>query len=534
MSLLEHRLGRSSSSDQPLSDSAPSGVERIDLVLLACLAAAAIALAIPLLGPTSFHLSDAWQALAVRVPFGDIPRVGVTAPGYGFVLRLWSIVAGHSNLALEVPSVVAGVLGPIAVYLLARRLLYGRATALVAATMLLTSVNQIVFSSRPKPYVSDVLVATGLLWLGFALLKDPTRTRRWIALTSAALAALIFSASTAPVAIAALGVPALVVVAHARYRRKAVIPVICCVLYASFLGFWYFVALKTVRTGQLREVWGLTSGDGATGRLEQTRSAVVLFFSNQSPHPIRLVGAVLAVLVVAGAVSIARRRGIATAALLGAPIAIAIALHFTGKVPLGTGRTDLYLYPASLLLAAAVIDPVAGVASRLGRIAPSPAVLAAVVIAISLAGAVASAPNREPNQIDGKSPSEFVRSQAGPDDRIVVAGEFAYIYALYTPDRVTAPADPLAVEGFTPVVSDPRALLLPGGSSNPRVLADITAKVRATALELPPAGHVWLLEFTRKPASAPRPELDGLRAAGCEQVSIREWFGTSASEWTCS
>jgi hypothetical protein len=246
------------------------------------------------------------------------------------------------------------------------------------------------------------------------------------------------------------------------------------------------------------------------------------------------VGAVLAFVVLAGAVSIAWRRGIAMAALLGAPIVIAIALHFAGKVPLGSGRTDLYLYPASLLLASAVIDPVAELAGRLWRLAPNAAALAGLVIAISLAGAIASAPNREPNQIDGKTPSEFVRSQAGPDDRIVVAGEFAYIYALYTPDRVTAPADPLAVEGFTPVVSDPRALLLPGGSSSPRIVAYITDKVRATALALPPAGHLWLLRFTRKPATAPTPELDGLRSAGCEQVSIREWFGPSASEWTCS
>jgi hypothetical protein len=533
VSLLEHRLGRSSSPDQPLSESIPPAVQRIDIVFLACLAAAAIALAVPLLGPTSFHLSDAWQALAVRVPFDEIPRVGVTAPGYAFSLRLWSLVAGQSNIALQIPSLIAAVLGLVAVYLLGRRLGHSRAAALAAATLLATSVNQIVFSVRPKPYVTDVVVATGLLWLGYSLLKEPTRARRWVALTGAALLALVFSASTAPVAVAALGVPALVVVAEARYRRSAAVPVICCVVYASCLGVWYFVALKSVRTGQLREVWGLTSEADATGRLEQTRSAVVEFFSLQSSHPIRLVGAALAVVVVVGAVSVARRRGIATAALLGVPIVIAIALHFSGKVPLGTGRTDLYLSPASLLLASAVIDFVADLARRLGRIAPSANVIAAVVIAMALAGAVASAPNREPNQIDGKSPSAFVRSQTGPDDRIVVAGEFAYIYALYAPDKVTAPADSLSVEGFTPVVSDPRVLLLPGGSTTPRVVADITTKVRATARELPAAGHLWLLQFTRKPASAPRPELDALQSSGCQQVSIREWFGTSATEWSC-
>src|SRR4051794_5783875 len=174
---------------------------------LAAVAATVAALVIRVhsLGPASLYRDDTWQAIATRATsLSDIARAGVAAPGYAFLLRAWSTVAGHSTLALQIPAVAAGVAAPILVYPLARRFGLRPWPALVAGVFLFTSQIMLQMSVRVKPFALDALVTMALLALALRASEAPRNDRRWLALLVVAALALFFSASTLPVIAAAI------------------------------------------------------------------------------------------------------------------------------------------------------------------------------------------------------------------------------------------------------------------------------------------------------------------------------------------
>jgi len=82
---------------------------------------------------------DAWQALAAsKGSFSQLLTVGQTQPGFGLVLMVWSRLVGHTTVDMITPALMAGSLGPPALYLVLRRLRFARSVA--ATSISVTSI----------------------------------------------------------------------------------------------------------------------------------------------------------------------------------------------------------------------------------------------------------------------------------------------------------------------------------------------------------------------------------------------------------
>lgn len=102
---------------------------------------------------------DAWVAAgAVRGSFSQLFTVGSGHPGYTGALMGWSWLTGGSSQGLAYLTLIAGTLGPAALYLLLRRLGYARSvSALLGGTLVVGTVH-VLYSGRVKTYVFDMLI----------------------------------------------------------------------------------------------------------------------------------------------------------------------------------------------------------------------------------------------------------------------------------------------------------------------------------------------------------------------------------------
>ncbi len=95
---------------------------------------------------------------------------------------------GYSELALRLVPFVAGVLGLLLYVRFARQVLKRRA-ALLAIGIFAAAYYTVRHTAEIKPYSFDLLVALGLLSLGWSLYRSPGCPRRWAGLTALALVA---------------------------------------------------------------------------------------------------------------------------------------------------------------------------------------------------------------------------------------------------------------------------------------------------------------------------------------------------------
>jgi hypothetical protein len=120
--------------------------------------------------PDGLFFDDGWQAFgAVKGSFGDVLTAGQTQPVFGLVLMVWSRVVGYSAPHMITPALLAGVIGPPALYLVLRRSGTARSIAALLGAALAVCTTHIVYSGRVKVYTSEVLVvlllAVAVPWL---------------------------------------------------------------------------------------------------------------------------------------------------------------------------------------------------------------------------------------------------------------------------------------------------------------------------------------------------------------------------------
>jgi uncharacterized membrane protein len=96
----------------------------------------------------------------------ELARADVHPPGYFLLLRAWTSVAGDSEVALRIPSAVAGVLAVVVLYLLGARL-FSKREGLVAAALLTPLWCGVYYSQEARPYVFLLLLTevAALAWL---------------------------------------------------------------------------------------------------------------------------------------------------------------------------------------------------------------------------------------------------------------------------------------------------------------------------------------------------------------------------------
>jgi 4-amino-4-deoxy-L-arabinose transferase-like glycosyltransferase len=91
-------------------------------------------------------------------------------PLYHVVLKLWTMLAGNSEVAVRVPSVVFGVATVYVTYLIAKKL-FEEKTALVASTLIATSPLAIYYSQEARMYSLAALAAALSVYFFISLLK---------------------------------------------------------------------------------------------------------------------------------------------------------------------------------------------------------------------------------------------------------------------------------------------------------------------------------------------------------------------------
>ena len=194
----------------------------------------------------------------------------------------------------------------------------------------------------------------------------------------------------------------------------------------------------------------LSSGVGSVpGQVIARLGGLFSGFSDLDPRLIAVAVVASAVLVILG------RPALGSALVL--PIVLAVLLALAQMVPLGTGRTDIYLYPALALLIATGIDVLIRAAPR--RFAASTALAIMVVAAIALVSARFTLPAYPAEDV--KPLVQLVERERRADDRTIVYPMASFGYSLYTRSAIRLRVDDRFAMSFFAEPSEPRTFVLP-------------------------------------------------------------------------
>ena len=106
---------------------------------------------------------DAWQALgAWKGSLSESISVGQTQPGFTLGLMVWTRLFGMGTASLVTPALIAGTLGPPALYLGLRWFRLVTLDRLLAGAALASAQVHIEYSYHVKTYTFDVLIMLAL------------------------------------------------------------------------------------------------------------------------------------------------------------------------------------------------------------------------------------------------------------------------------------------------------------------------------------------------------------------------------------
>jgi hypothetical protein len=188
----------------------------------------------------------------------------------------------------------------------------------------------------------------------------------------------------------------------------------------------------------------------------------------------------LVLLIVALGLSILGTAG--NAAMLGPACAgvVALALSAAQRTPLGTGRTDEYLYPVLLLLlASGIVRLWAGARTRLHPeharvVGTALGAIALVVAAALVADSIAKAPSYP--GVDVRALAAALQHDVEPSDHVVVGELTRFPWAYYEDHPLRLRFGPDWATSFTVTSTDPNVFIVPSeyyeGGSHPARWAD--------------------------------------------------------------
>jgi len=451
------RLSAMVQTEEPLSS--PTGRERalVPAILVVITFVGAVVRATGISAGGLFY-DDAWFALPARVSFSTAIKMVVTTPGYTVLQSAWISLGPAGNTWPKLLPFVLGVAVIPATYWLCRRMDLPRWASLVGTGLIAAAPAAIEYSVRVKEYEVDLLLAIAVLVVGEVARRRRT-TASLVCLAAVGIGAVLVS-SALLVVVAGSWLALLLVCLGDRRRRGAVVlgagvTAVACAVQAAWISthipasltkFWIDTDRligKPFSWPHLSHTLALTPGGLAHGFLGTPLPTgpfpLVRQITHSAEAALLMLGVVeVALLVVLGlpAISAAlRRRGDAPALAFLAPtltLVLAVGLWAVGLVPLGTGRTDLVLYPAIVLLVASGIVRLATWLSTAGSFGAATRRTAAIGLAVvaGIAGVGLSWHQRSwyPAQdLDG------LRSAMGPQlrpgDVEVVAGRNSFTWA---------------------------------------------------------------------------------------------------------
>ena len=443
---LRHDSGRRVA---PAEVGPPGRLTGNDIAIAVTFLVAAVALRSPGLGPPSLWLDDAWMALVHRVddPF-VVMRMAVTAPGFGLLLKGVFSVLGFSEVAAQALPFVAGVVAAPGVFLLARRLAVDPWVAALGASMVLLSPVHVAYSTNVKPFTLDLVLALLLTWRAFEVAWEPSNVRLSRLALLGALATFV-SGSVAPVALVAVVAPAL-----PGLRRGDLRQLLWPSAYVILLLGWGAALRSQAVPEPLTSYWSAHLSTTPLDPMVLIWDVVVGFVGGQ------LLGAVVIAVLLAGVVKMTSTQRF----LLLGPLVVAAAASFAG-VPLGTGRTDIYLYGALALAVAVSLDR--------WTIRGRTAVIMLVIVLGWMLLPVPRANYADPTgtmQEETRPLVERAGREIGATDQLFTLGSY-YAVALYGPWDFTVYSAPRTTQGWWPMIDDQRVVRLPFAPT-PEALAD--------------------------------------------------------------
>ncbi len=438
---------------------------------------------------------DAWVALSSHVGLGTAWHMWVTAPGFGLVERTWMIVGPSRTWWYQLLPYVCSVAAVPAIFFLARSFRLGRWVALALAVVVCTSPICVEWSTAVKEFPFDFLLSCLLIALAEAARRRPER-RPLVAFAAASAAAFVVSASLGVVVVAlwaalvALTVrdrPALRRTLAAGAATAAVCGAVVVVFYArlspNLTRYWngYYIRHSSARAV-------------ASSLAHTAKNLVVPHLLGLPSSPSAL--GILVVVVWAGLSLVAL---FSDRAMLGPALAVVAAFVASAAqlAPLGTGRTDEYLYPPLLLLVAAGASRIPALASAAFPRTPITRVRTAVVAAIGLVSLLAAGVLIQHAErftftypgVDVPALAAKLHLHEQPGDHVYVTLLTRYPWAFYEDFPPHVKFGPKWLTGFTVVSTDPRVFIepddYPTAAQRARWVNDMSAYPR-----------VWLVETT--------------------------------------
>jgi hypothetical protein len=414
---------------------------------------------------------------------------------------------------------VVGVLAVPAIYSLARQFELSRRAGLVLAVAVCISPVCVIYSTRTKEYGTDLLLSCLLL----ALTESARRLRTSHSLVVLAAASVVSFAVSASVGIEIAAVwVALAVMAGTwhDFATRVLPPAVGAGLGCAAVADLFYRHISPA----LGRFWNgfylvHSSAGGFSASVISTfwRLDAGLFdLSVHSTAANVLVFMALAALLLLGATGSPAMR-VPALVVLGA-----FAMSGLGIAPLGTGRTDEYLYPALLLLFGAGCSRLLSAGSS--SVARPRRVLGWTVVAVLggvlMVSAVATAPAYPGENVAGLA--ALVRHDERPGDHIVVGELMRYPWALYEDQTLHIEFGSDWSTGFTVVSTVPKTFIVPseyyeGGSRPTQWARQMSHDARVWFIETGPLSfnpsYGALLHDGWHPVQT-------VRVAGCEAILL--------------
>lgn len=452
--------------------------------------------ALPLDG---FFYDDAWQATAaVRGGPADLATLGQTQPGYALLQMVSVRLFGTGDLVLVAPALIAGALGPAALYLLVVRWMgQARAVAAALAVALLASHTHTAFSGRVKTYTTDVLIV-----LLVVILVDRLGRRRWTPRTAVAwgLASVALAAfsSFGLILTACAGV---VLVLHAQGDRAQRVASVAAQAVVSLI---LFVVSQLSYSGKGVAAWfadrgGMIGHDDLAGLPLRTLQHLHRVTESYTGGSTLLIG-VLTAAALLGLLRLAVTGSHQTAGrFLVLVLSVAVAGSVVGVVPLGgegyhMARAHMWLFPA---LAIGMASTAEEVAARLPRqLRP---VLGVGLLAVSVPVLVTGV-QRDiiyPYAAE-RATNTLLLGGLATDDVVLVSRLEAFSFALSADEPYDLEPHPDRLVGFAPEFDDPRLVVLYRGTTDQELAAAVEGAQRVRHITMRNAEGPDVLEYKRK------------------------------------
>ena len=415
----------------------------------------------------TLYPDDAWVALTNHFGLSTSIHMLVTSPGFTLFTQWWTGLAPHTTWFDQLPDLVSSIAGILAVYALLRWNRLPTWVALSGAALLATSTEATSFATHLKPYPDDVLLACALLFVAERCRRSLS-TKNLAVLSGVAIACAAWSFSSV---IVAAGAYLMVGLVWLRRREATAAIAATAGIAIVAIGALYVGVVRPQTTTSLAHYWHehYLSTSSLGSLLRSSRRALNGVFGEQlafTPHHmLPLVGRIsewgLLALAIAGAITASRRRLLSLCVLGVATIA-----SLAHAIPLGSNRTDAYLFPALLLLIGSGLVRVGRSARRAPTwVASGLASIAIVWLAASLL-LNAAVPPRYPGG-DLRAAAAVARTMArDPHGSVIlVEGTARWPWAYGEDPKVTLIFGQGFNTGFAPVSGSKSVVIMPASSA---------------------------------------------------------------------